>query len=320
MARPSRPNGRPSSSRRTCAPSWSRSAGRATATRKQPKGGLRLTSRAKHPERRRQRPRRRRRRPRRQPAHPGRPLRARAQDAAQGEAQGPRDRRPLPVGRDGASLARNKADGPGRRTPRSSGHSSAARASGSSGRSSRSRPSPSRPSAIPHVARIRHRPLHPGGPREERAVRPPPPADRRTLIRRATFDLIGLPPTPAEIDAFLADDSPEAFARVVDRLLASPHYGERWGRHWLDVVRYADARDLIQLPAESDFREAWRYRDWVVDASTATCRTRSSSAHQVAGDLLPPPHPGGDQQGRARRHRACWPSPTSCPATSTRTR
>ena len=96
-------------------------------------------------------------------------------------------------------------------------------------------------------------------------LKPARPADRRTLIRRATFDLTGLPPTPEEVEAFLADESPDAFARVVDRLLASPAYGERWGRHWLDVVRYADARDLIQLPAESDFREAWRYRDWVVD-------------------------------------------------------
>src|SRR5579863_4029803 len=101
---------------------------------------------------------------------------------------------------------------------------------------------------------------------ENHGLRPAAPADKRTLIRRATFDLTGLPPTPAETAQFLADESPEAFARVVDRLLASPRYGERWGRHWLDVVRYADARDLIQLPAESDFREAWRYRDWVVAA------------------------------------------------------
>ena len=66
------------------------------------------------------------------------------------------------------------------------------------------------------------------------------PADRRTLIRRATFDLIGLPPTPGEIESFVRDSSPEAFAKVVERLLASPHYGERWGRYWLDVARYAD--------------------------------------------------------------------------------
>ena len=128
---------------------------------------------------------------------------------------------------------------------------------------------------------------------EKNGLAPAAPADRRTLIRRATFDLIGLPPTPEEIDAFLADDSPEAFARVVDRLLASPRYGERWGRHWLDVVRYADARDLIQLPAESDFREAWRYRDWVVDAFNRDLPYAEFVRYQIAGDLLPPPRPGG---------------------------
>ncbi|MEO8428067.1 MAG: DUF1549 domain-containing protein, partial [Verrucomicrobiota bacterium] len=87
---------------------------------------------------------------------------------------------------------------------------------------------------------------------EEKKISPASAADRRTLLRRATYDLLGLPPTPEEIDAFLADHSPDAFSKVVDRLLASPAYGERWGRHWLDVVRYADARDLIQLPVESD--------------------------------------------------------------------
>ena len=124
-------------------------------------------------------------------------------------------------------------------------------------------------------------------------IAPAAPADRRTLIRRATFDLIGLPPSPEEIDAFLADDSPHAFARVVDRLLASPHYGQRWGRNWLDVVRYADARDLIQLPAESDFREAWRYRDWVVKAFNNDLPYVEFVRSQVAGDLLPPSKPGG---------------------------
>jgi Protein of unknown function (DUF1553)/Protein of unknown function (DUF1549)/Planctomycete cytochrome C len=128
---------------------------------------------------------------------------------------------------------------------------------------------------------------------ENQGLAPAAAADRRTLLRRATFDLIGLPPTPAEIDAFLADQSPEAFARVVDRLLASPQYGERWGRHWLDVVRYADARDLIQLPAESDFREVWRYRDWVVNSFNRDLTYAEFIRNQVAGDLLPPSRPGG---------------------------
>ena len=123
---------------------------------------------------------------------------------------------------------------------------------------------------------------------EAKGLEPAQPADKRTLIRRATFDLIGLPPTPGEIDSFLADESPEAFARVVDRLLASPAYGVRWGRHWLDVVRYADARDLIQLPPESDFREIWRYRDWVVDAVNRDLPFTDFIKYQIAGDLLQP--------------------------------
>src|SRR5690606_38127975 len=77
---------------------------------------------------------------------------------------------------------------------------------------------------------------------EEKGLAPNPPAEKRVLIRRAYFDLIGLPPTPEQVAAFVADDSPEAFAKVVDELLASKHFGERWGRHWLDLVRYAEAR------------------------------------------------------------------------------
>jgi len=128
---------------------------------------------------------------------------------------------------------------------------------------------------------------------EARRMTPAPPAGKRTLLRRATFDLTGLPPKPDEVDSFLADPSPDAFARVVDRLLASPAYGERWGRHWLDVVRYADARDLIQLPPPSDFREAWRYRDWVVEAFNRDLSYAEFLRYQIAGDLLPPREPGG---------------------------
>ncbi len=128
---------------------------------------------------------------------------------------------------------------------------------------------------------------------EAQRYAPAPAADPRTLIRRATFDLTGLPPTPAEVEAFLADSSPNAFAKVIDRLLASNAYGQRWGRHWLDLVRYADARDLIQLPPESDFREAWRYRDWVVAAFNQDQPYNEFLRDQIAGDLVPTNVPGG---------------------------
>ncbi|MBN9517882.1 PSD1 domain-containing protein [bacterium] len=113
---------------------------------------------------------------------------------------------------------------------------------------------------------------------------PAPPADRRTLIRRVTYDLTGLPPTPEEVAAFLADRSDEAFAKVVDRLLASPAYGERWARHWLDVARYADSNGLDENTA---FGNAWRYRDYVVRAFNADKPYDRFVLEQLAGDLLP---------------------------------
>jgi hypothetical protein len=116
-----------------------------------------------------------------------------------------------------------------------------------------------------------------------------PSADKRTLIRRATFDLLGLPPTPEEIDAFLKDTSSDAFAKVVDRLLASPHYGERWGRHWLDLVRYTDcfdARILMGPGSVMDITEAWRYRDWVVNAFNRDLPYDQFIVDQIAGDIL----------------------------------
>src|SRR5207249_4586637 len=102
---------------------------------------------------------------------------------------------------------------------------------------------------------------------EARGMRPSPLADRRTWIRRATIDLTGLPPTPEEVQAFLADDSPAATAKIVDRLLASPKFGQRWARHWLDVVRYADyfQHEPRERVADFELTQAWRYRDWVVD-------------------------------------------------------
>ncbi len=118
----------------------------------------------------------------------------------------------------------------------------------------------------------------------ESGLSPAPPADRRTLIRRATFDLIGLPPTPQEVDDFLADKAPEAFDKVIERLLASPHYGERWARHWLDVARYADSNGMDENIA---FGNAWRYRDYVVRAFNDDKPFDQFIIEQIAGDLLP---------------------------------
>jgi hypothetical protein len=125
--------------------------------------------------------------------------------------------------------------------------------------------------------------------KEGKGLKPAKQADRRTLIRRATFDLTGLPPTPEEIDAFLKDDSSEAFARVVDRLLASPHYGERWGRHWLDVIRYTDSFDARDNFGLGDISEAWRYRDWVVQAFNRDLPYDQFVTQQLAGDILHDP-------------------------------
>lgn len=112
---------------------------------------------------------------------------------------------------------------------------------------------------------------------------PAPPADRRTLIRRATFDLTGLPPTDEEVSAFENDSSPEAFAKVVERLLDSPHYGEQMGRRWLDVVRYADtAGENTDHPLP----HAWRYRNWVIEAFNSDKPYDEFIREQVAGDLI----------------------------------
>ena len=122
---------------------------------------------------------------------------------------------------------------------------------------------------------------------EAKGLKPAPPADRRTLIRRASFDLTGLPPTPEDVEAFVNDKSPNAWGKVIDRLLASPTYGERWGRHWLDVVRYADSLDARGVGSEGDISEAWRYRDWVVNAFNTDLPYSEFMKYQVAGDLLP---------------------------------
>jgi hypothetical protein len=121
---------------------------------------------------------------------------------------------------------------------------------------------------------------------EEKGLRPAAEADRRTLIRRVTIDLTGLPPTPEEVDAFLADTRPGAYERVVDRLLASPAYGERYGRHWLDLVRYTDSFDARGLGGETDCADAWRYRDWVVSALNRGMPYDRFLTYQIAGDVV----------------------------------
>ncbi len=112
-----------------------------------------------------------------------------------------------------------------------------------------------------------------------------PRADKRTLLRRATFDLTGLPPTPAEVEEFLLDDSPEAFSKVVDRLLASPRYGERWGRHWLDVARYADTKGYL-FEEDRAYAYAYTYRDWVIDAFNRDLSYDQFLIEQIAADRL----------------------------------
>src|SRR5262249_10709499 len=119
---------------------------------------------------------------------------------------------------------------------------------------------------------------------EQKGLAPVGDADRATLLRRVTFDLTGLPPTPAELDAFLGDTAPDAFAKVVDRLLGSPAFGERWGRHWLDVARYGESTGSARnLP----YPHAWRYRDWVIDALNRDLPYDQFLRAQLAGDQLP---------------------------------
>ena len=130
---------------------------------------------------------------------------------------------------------------------------------------------------------------------EEAGMRPSPPADKCTLIRRATFDLTGLPPTEAEVQRFLVDDSPEAWERVVDRLLASPRYGERWGRYWLDVARYADTKGDTPQREDPRYPFAWTYRDYVIDAFNSDKPYDQFIEEQLAADRIV-----ADEERRAR--------------------
>ena len=123
---------------------------------------------------------------------------------------------------------------------------------------------------------------------EGKQLKPALPADKLTLLRRATFDLTGLPPTPAEVKAFLADKSPQAFAKVVDRLLSSPHYGEKWARHWLDLARYAESEGF---KADETRPNAWRYRDYVIKSFNEDKPYDRFVKEQLAGDELWPDNP-----------------------------
>jgi hypothetical protein len=123
---------------------------------------------------------------------------------------------------------------------------------------------------------------------EAKGIDPAPPADKVTLLRRATFDLIGLPPTPAEVATFLADNSPAAFDKVIDRLLASPQYGERWGRHWLDLARFAESEGF---KADEARPNAWRYRDYVIQSINQDKPYDRFVQEQIAGDELWPDSP-----------------------------
>jgi hypothetical protein len=133
---------------------------------------------------------------------------------------------------------------------------------------------------------------------EREAMTPSPEADRRTLIRRLHLDLVGLPPTPEQVRDFLADHAPNAYEHVVDSLLASSHFGERWARHWLDLARYADTSGY-QIDRPRPF--AWLYRDWVIDAINADLPFDQFTIEQLAGDLLP--NAGIAQRTAAGFHR-----------------
>src|SRR6185436_229697 len=118
-----------------------------------------------------------------------------------------------------------------------------------------------------------------------KGLAPAPPADKRTLIRRLSFDLLGLPPEPQEVAEFLADDSPEAWGKLVERYLDSPHFGERWARHWLDVVRFGESQGFERDKLRPF---SWPYRDWVISALNSDMPYDRFVERQIAGDVLEP--------------------------------
>ena len=130
-------------------------------------------------------------------------------------------------------------------------------------------------------------------------IKPLGAADKVTLLRRVSFDLVGLPPTPEEVDAFVADKSPDAYAKIVDRLLASPHYGERWARHWLDLARYAESEGF---KSDETRPNAWRYRDYVIQAFNKNTPYDRFVKEQIAGDELWPNDPSARVATAFNRH------------------
>jgi len=134
---------------------------------------------------------------------------------------------------------------------------------------------------------------------EAKNIQPNPAADRVTLLRRVSFDLVGLPPTPEEIDAFVNDKSPNAWEKVVDRLLASPHYGERWGRHWLDLARFAESEGF---KSDETRPNAWRYRDYVIQSFNSNKPYDRFVQEQIAGDELWPNDPQARVATAFNRH------------------
>ncbi len=137
---------------------------------------------------------------------------------------------------------------------------------------------------------------------EKEKLSPQPETDRYSLIRRVSLDLTGLPPTPEEADAFANDQSPDAYEKVVDRLLSSSAYGEHWGRAWLDLARYADSAGYADDPP----RTIWAYRDWVIRAFNANMPFDQFTIEQIAGDLLPGENEAGSQEARKEPFMASW--------------
>ena len=119
---------------------------------------------------------------------------------------------------------------------------------------------------------------------ESKGLEPNPPASKRELLRRVYYDLTGLPPSPQEVEAFLADDSPRAYEELVDRLLASPHFGEKWARHWLDLVRYAETNSYER---DNPKPNVWRYRDYVIRSFNEDKPYDQFVREQIAGDEMP---------------------------------